>query len=114
MVTFGLQKGVFLYFVMTLKQDFMKCNFILHHTQVKTPHNMLYSLIPNKLLGTVFTKYPPSLIIEEVWLISLYNDHIKEIPPVLANYEPHAFVPKKGRGLLTARHNRSATVTSAM
>lgn len=114
MVTFGHQKGVFLYFVMTLKQDLMKYNFILHHTRVKILHNMLYSLILNKLLETVFTEYPPSLIIEEIWLISLHNDHIKEIPPVLANYEPHAFVPEKGRGLLTAKCNRSATVISAM
>lgn len=73
---------------------------------------MLYSLIWNKLLESFFTKYPPSLIIEKVWLISLYNDHIKEIPPVLADYELHAFVPKKDRGILTVKHNRSAVICS--
>lgn len=59
---------------------------------------------------SLLTKYPPSLIVEKVWLISLYNDHIKEIPPVLANYELHAFVPKKDGEVLTVKHNRSAVI----
>lgn len=71
---------------------------------------MLCSLIWNKLLESVFTDYSPSLIIEKVGLISLYNDHIKEIPPVLADYELHAFVPKKDKGLLTPKPNRNAII----
>lgn len=76
-----------------LKKEFIKYVLTLHCIQIK-----VFCKHPTALHGiSCFTKHPPSLVIEKVGLISLYNDHIKEIPPVLANYELHAFVPKKKR-----------------
>lgn len=40
-------------------------------------------------------RHSPPFIIEEVGLVSLDNNYIKEIPPVFPNYELHASVPVK-------------------
>jgi len=94
-----------------LNKDFIKCDFILPYMQLKyfIAHSTAFYGI-SCLNRSLLTKYPPSLIIEKVWLFSLYNDHVKEIPPVLANYELHAFVPKKDRGILTVKCNRSSGI----
>lgn len=48
-------------------------------------------------------RYVPSLVIEKVWLVSLDDDYIKEVPPVFPNYELHASVPAKANQLSDTR-----------
>lgn len=57
----------------------------------------------NPLNHAVLARDPPSLIIEEVWLVSLYNDYVKEIPPVLSNDELHTLVPTERTTALTMK-----------
>lgn len=91
-----------LHFIMTLPR--ISSNMISFYIAAKIFPNTLYSLIWKSCLNhSLLTKHPPSLIIEKVWFFSLDNDHIKKIPPVLANNELHAFVPKKDREIITMK-----------
>lgn len=35
-------------------------------------------------------------VIKKVWLLSLNNDNIEEVPPIFSHHVLHAFVSKKG------------------
>ena len=47
----------------------------------------------NKIWSLKRQRHLPPLIIKEVWLLSLNDDHIKQVPPVFSNNIPHPFVP---------------------
>lgn len=103
---------VFLYFSVTLTRNclwwsltYHKYNFI-HRVICPTPLHGVASWSHTRL-----AKYSPSLIIKEVWLVSLYNDNIKKISPVLSNYELHTLVPTESMAALIKYSSSELTFT---